>query len=128
MNAFRHPTPRRRRLALASLLAFASAACAQDPAAPGPEAAVGDLSIEQLGTIAVTSVTVPDRSWSGKASILIDAFWPTRMEPIFDSFTLALTLIFLASGRSKMAWPSRTVAPSMMTAADGRQPFEAGME
>ena len=46
-----------RRLALSGLLALASAAQAQGAAAAAPAAPVADLSLEQLGTIAVTSVT-----------------------------------------------------------------------
>ena len=53
MNAIRLP----RLLALSGLLALASAAQAQGAAAAEPGAPVADLSLEQLGTIAVTSVT-----------------------------------------------------------------------
>ena len=45
------------RLALSGLLALASAAQAQGAAAVAPAVPVADLSLEQLGTIAVTSVT-----------------------------------------------------------------------
>ncbi len=72
MNAFRHPIARHRRLALAGLLACGSAAFAQGAAAPAPEASVADLSIEQLGTIAVTSVTGrPQSLHDAAASIFV---------------------------------------------------------
>ena len=46
----------------------------------------------------------------------------------FDSFTRTRTRIFLESGSSKIACPWRTVAPSMITAAEGLHPLLGGME
>ncbi len=71
MNALRLPRLQHRRLALCVMLALVSVARAQG-AAPEPEPSVADLSLEQLGTIAVTSVTGrPQSLHDAAASIFV---------------------------------------------------------
>ena len=72
MNALRIPSMQQRRLAASVVLALVSVARAQGPAAPESGTSVADLSIEQLGTIAVTTVTGrPQSLHDAAASIFV---------------------------------------------------------